>query len=99
MCLSEWNSWERAPDNVHIDSTYLQTYTDDNVQNTHTYTQYTQCTIKTYLPLSIHNLHNMYTFYIMYTYIHTIICENRFYIGRIRNVMDVQMGVLDGIQW
>ncbi len=21
------------------------------------------------------------------------------YIGRIRNVMDVQMGVLDGIQW
>ncbi len=24
-------------------------YTEDNVQNTHTYTQYTQCTIKTYL--------------------------------------------------
>ncbi len=23
--------------------------TEDNVQNTHTYTQYTQCTIKTYL--------------------------------------------------
>ncbi len=29
--------------NLHIDSTYLQTYTEDNVQNTHTYTQYTQC--------------------------------------------------------
>ncbi len=59
--------------NVHIDSTYLQTSTDDNVQNT--YTQYTQCTIKTYLQLSIHILHSMYTFYIMYTNIHTIVCE------------------------
>ncbi len=39
MCLGECNSWERAPDrnNLHLDSTYLQTYTDDNVQNTHTY--------------------------------------------------------------
>ncbi len=31
--------------NLHIDNTYLQTYTEDNVQNTHTYTQYTQFTI------------------------------------------------------
>ncbi len=30
--------------NLLIDSTYLQTYTEDNVQNTHTYSQYTQCT-------------------------------------------------------
>ncbi len=56
--------------NLHIDSTYLQTYTEDNVQNTHTYTQYTQCTIKTYLQLSIHILHSMYTLYIVYTYTH-----------------------------
>ncbi len=28
-----------------LDSTYLQTYREDNVQNTHTCTQYTQCTI------------------------------------------------------
>ncbi len=30
--------------NLHIDSTYCKTYTEDNVQNTHTYTKYTQCT-------------------------------------------------------
>ncbi len=41
-CLGEWNSYERAPDknnnnNLHMDSTYLQT-TEDNVQNTHKYT-------------------------------------------------------------
>ncbi len=45
--------------------------------HTHTYTQYTQCTIKTYLQLSIHVMYRMYTFYIMYTYIHTIVCEKR----------------------
>ncbi len=50
---------------LHIDSTYLQNYTEDNVQNTHTYTQYTQCTIKTYLQLSIHIIHRMYTLYII----------------------------------
>ncbi len=42
--------------------------TEDNVQNTHTYTQYTQCTIKTYLVTNTH-----YTPYvhvcIMYTFI------------------------------
>ncbi len=45
--------------------------TEDNVQNTHTYTQYTQCTIKTYLITNTH-----YTPYvhvcIMYTSIHSI---------------------------
>ncbi len=50
---------------------YLQTYTDDNVQYTHTYTQYTQCTIRHTYKLSIHIIHRMYTFYFMYTYIHT----------------------------
>ncbi len=35
----------QSRNNLHIDSTYLQTYTDDNVQNTHTYTQYTLYTI------------------------------------------------------
>ncbi len=29
-------------------------FTEDNVQNTHTYTQYTQCTIKTYLVTNTH---------------------------------------------
>ncbi len=44
--------------------------TEDNVQNTHTYTQYTQCTIKTYLFTNSH-----YTPYvhvcIMYTSMHS----------------------------
>ncbi len=84
--------------NLHIDSKYLQTYTEDNVQNTHTYTQYTQCTIKTYLQLSIHILHSMYTFYIMYTYTHNSMQKrcNRLYIGWIRNVMDVHWMVSSG---
>ncbi len=55
-CLGEWNSYERAPDSAK-NKTKQFTYgqyvftdcTEDNVQNTHTYTQYTQCTIKTYL--------------------------------------------------
>jgi len=38
--------FRQCRNNLHIDSTYLQTYTDDNVQNTHTYTQYTQYTIR-----------------------------------------------------
>ncbi len=42
----------KKKNNLHMDSTYLQTYTDDNVHNTHTYTQYTQCTIRhTYMEL------------------------------------------------
>ncbi len=48
LCLGEWNSWvcsRQYRNNLHIYSTYLQTYTEDNVQNTHTYTPYTQCTI------------------------------------------------------
>ncbi len=47
--------------NLYIDSTYLQTYTDDMVQHTQTYTQCTQCTILTvinthYTPY-VHILH------------------------------------------
>ncbi len=36
--------------------------TEDNVQNTHTYTQYTQCTIKTYFVTNapIHIIHRIY---------------------------------------
>ncbi len=49
--------------NLHIDSTY----TDDNVQNTHTYTQYTQCTIRHTYSYQ----YTLYTFCIMYTYIHS----------------------------
>ncbi len=70
MCLGEWNSWERAPDSaktIYIYSTYLQTYTDDNVQNTHTYTQYTQCTIRhTYSYLYTLCTHNVYRCYRLY---------------------------------
>ncbi len=46
--------------NLHIDSTYLQTYTEDNVQNTHTHTQYTQCTIR-------HTYSYQYTWYTVCT--------------------------------
>ncbi len=45
--------------------------TEDNVQNTHTYTQYTQCTIKTYLVIDPH--YTLYVHvYIMYASIHSI---------------------------
>ncbi len=37
--------------------------TEDNVQNTHTYTQYTQCTIKTYLVIN-------YTLYTVWAHLH-----------------------------
>ncbi len=51
-CLGEWNSYERAPDSAEKQNknnkqqfTYGQYIftdcTEDNVQNTHTYTQYT----------------------------------------------------------
>ncbi len=47
-CLGEWNSYERAPDSAKKKQqqfTYGQYIftdcTEDNVQNTHTYTQYT----------------------------------------------------------
>ncbi len=75
---------QTVQNNLHIDSTYLQTYTEDNVQNTHTYTQYTQCTIR-------HTYSHHYTPYVhiytqsvlldiltviithhMYTYIHKV---------------------------
>ncbi len=53
--------------NLHIDSTYLQTYTEDNVQNTHTYSQYTQCTIR-------HTYSYQYTFYTVST--HSTLCTH-----------------------
>ncbi len=83
-CLGEWNSYERAPDsakqnqNTTIYSIYGQYIftdcTEDNVQNTHTYTQYTQCTIKTYLVTNtpIHIIHRMYTSALCP---HLVICE------------------------
>ncbi len=47
-CLGEWNSYVRAPDSAKKEKkkcTYGQYIftdcTEDNVQNTHTYTQYT----------------------------------------------------------
>ncbi len=52
----------RCRNNSHIDNTYLQTYTEDNVQNT--YTQYTQCTIR-------HIYSYQYTLYTLCTHIYT----------------------------
>ncbi len=71
-CLGEWNSYERAPDNLHMDSTYLR-LTEDNVQNT-------QRTIKTYLVIDTH--YTLYVhIYIMYTSIYIIMWRcNRLYI-------------------
>ncbi len=62
--------------NLHIDSTYLQTYTEDNVQNTHTYTPYTQCTIKTYLVINTHYTPYVHILHFVHIYIYThTICE------------------------
>ncbi len=50
--------------NLHIDSIFTDC-TEDNVQNTHTYTQYTQCTIKTYLVTNtpyVHILHYVHIY-------------------------------------
>ncbi len=44
--------------------------TKDNVQNTHTYTQYTQCTINTYLVINTYYTPYVHI-YIMYTSIHS----------------------------
>ncbi len=54
-CLGEWNSYERAPVQNKKQKKQQFTHgqyvftdcTEDNVQKTNTYTQYTQCTIKT----------------------------------------------------
>ncbi len=52
--------------NLHIDSTYLQTYTEENLQKkAHTYTQYTQCTIKASLVIN-------YTLYTVCTRLHYV---------------------------
>ncbi len=73
-CLGEWNSWERAPDSAKKQTkqfTYRQYIftdcTEDNVQNTHTHTQYTQCTIKTYLVTNTHST--------LCTHLYIVICE------------------------
>ncbi len=71
-CLGEWNSYERAPDSAKKQQqqfTYGQYIftdcTEDNVQNTHTYTQYTQCTIETYLVIN-------YTLYTVWAHLHYV---------------------------
>ncbi len=54
--------------NLHIDSTYLQTYTEDNVQNKHTYTQYTQCIIRHTV---INTQYTQYVHVLHYVHIYT----------------------------
>ncbi len=69
--------------NLYIDSTYLQSYTEDNVQNTHTYTQYTHSVVldiltvinKHYAPY-VHILHYVH----IYTHSNMRRC-NRLYIS------------------
>ncbi len=59
--------------NLHIDSTYIQTYTEDNVQNTHTYSQYIQCTHSVLLDiLTVINTHyTQYVHVLHYVHIYT----------------------------
>ncbi len=58
----------------HFYCTYLQTYTEDNVQNTHTYTQYTKCTIRHTYSYQ-YTLYTVCTHHTLCTHIHTIVCE------------------------
>ncbi len=83
-CSRQWSCQQNTTIyiwTVHIYGQYIFTdCTEDNVQNTHTNTQYTQCTIKTYLVTNTH-----YTPYvhvcIMYTSIHSNMWRcNRLYI-------------------
>ncbi len=81
----------------------LQTYTDDNVQYTHTYTQYTQCTIR-------HTYSYQYTLYTICTHstLCTHICTHTIYIHSnvqwcsrlyISWIRKLHVCALDGIQW
>ncbi len=79
-CLGEWNSYERAPKNMYIWTVHIYRLTEDNVQNTHTYTQSTQFTIKTYLVIDTHYTPYVHI-YIMCTSIHSNMWRcNRLYI-------------------
>ncbi len=76
-CLGEWNSYERAPDSakktkqqftygqyVHIYRLYRRQCAK------YTYTQYTQCTIKTYFVTNTHCTHST-----LCTHLYIVICE------------------------
>ncbi len=100
-CLSEWNSWERAPDSAKKQFTYRQYIltdcTEDNVQNTQTYTQYTQCTIKTYLVINTHYTHST-----LCTHLYIVICEGaRDSCAKVQQIMHMQCRgcALHGVQW
>ncbi len=55
---------------------YLQTYADDNVQYTHTYTQYTQCTIRHILTvINTHYTPYVHILHYVHIYTHTVICK------------------------
>ncbi len=60
--------------NLHIDSTNLQTYTEDNVQNAHTYSQYTQCTIRHTCSYQ-YTLYTKCTHFTLCTPIYTMVCK------------------------
>ncbi len=92
---------ESVLDTVQKQLTYRQYHyllTDDNVQYTHTYTQYTQCTVR-------HTYSYQYTLYTVCT--HSTLCTHiythsnmqrcsRLYISWIRKCHGC---ALDGIQW
>ncbi len=86
---------QKCRNNLHIDSIYLQTYTEDNVQNTHTYTQYTQCTIR-HTVINTHYTPYVHI-YIMNTYMHTQYAK----VQQILHRPDTQCHgcALHGIQW
>ncbi len=71
LCLGEWDSWERAPDSV--ETIYIWTvhtyrlYRRQCANKTHTYTQYTQCTIR-------HTYSYQYTLYTVCT--HSTLCTH-----------------------
>ncbi len=91
-CVPWWVKLLRAFRNYsHIDSTYLQTYTEDNVQNKHTYTQYTQSTIR-------QTYSYQYTLYTVCT--HSTLCTHIYThnMQRCNRLYKLDMNVMD-VYW
>ncbi len=72
-CLGEWNSYERAPDsakkqnnNLHMDSTYLQTYRRQCAKYTYIYSVH-MVYYETYLVIDTH--------YTLYVHVYIVLCE------------------------
>ncbi len=83
--------------NLHVDSTYLQTYTEDNVQNTQTYSQYTQCTIW-HTVINTHSTQYVHILHYVHIYTHNNMLKK---VQQIMHRPDTQRHgcALNGIQW